>query len=88
MNTTTATKGLHMYFLADTLEAFMNILAPLWGQQAWVFPDATDRPLFDFERRLHGKQREYFGLGLHVLLSPHVRPSPETEESQRGPRSI
>jgi hypothetical protein len=34
-------------------------------------PDAPDKSLFDFKRWQHGRQGcEYFGLGLHVIVSP------------------
>lgn len=61
-----------MYFIAATFEKLVNVFAPVWGLSILVLPDATERSLFDFEYRSHRcnrRLREYFGLGLHFVVT-------------------
>ena len=64
-----------MQHFAGLLEAVLNVFAQRQGRSVWVLRDALARSPFDFERRRRGCEREYFGLGLHILVSRPTRSS-------------
>jgi hypothetical protein len=64
-----------MNYLAFILDIFLNSFTYLLRRDIIVLADAPDKSLFDFERWQHGRQGcEYFGLGLHVIVSPLEMP--------------
>ena len=64
-----------MNLLACALEMLLKFFAHLMGHDILIMPDAPDKSLFDFKRWQHGRQGcEYFGLGLHVIVSPQDAP--------------
>lgn len=77
-----------MSLFTGIIEFLLNTFSDLSGRNIWVFPDANGRRLFDFERRSHGCQTEYFGLGLHFLVSLEVRSKPSPVKIKQKPRSI
>jgi len=66
--------------LAFSLEMFFKLFAYLMRRDILILPDAPDKSLFDFKRWSHGQQGcEYFGLGLHLIVSPLRMPSKNKE---------
>lgn len=60
-----------MTLLAFLLDLFFKLFALLMGRDILILPDAPDKSLLDFKRVSHGPQGcEYFGLGLHLIVSP------------------
>ena len=60
-----------MDFLASSLTLFFKLFAYLVGRDILIQADAPDKSAFDFKRWSHGRQGcEYFGLGLHLVVSP------------------
>jgi hypothetical protein len=58
-------------FLAFVLTLFLKLFAYLLGRDILIQADAPDKSVFDFKRWSHGRQgSEYFGLGLHLIVSP------------------
>ena len=63
-----------MNLLMISLETVLNAFTWLVGKDVFILPDAPGRSLLDFERRPCGSQIcEYFGLGLHLIVSTHGR---------------
>jgi len=61
--------------LAFVLDLFFKFIAYLLGRDILILADAPDKSLFDFKRWSHGQQGcEYFGLGLHLIVSPRQMP--------------
>jgi hypothetical protein len=49
----------------------LAVLLYLVGWDLVILPDEPGKSFFDFKRWPHGRQGcEYFGLGLHVIVSP------------------
>lgn len=69
----TTSAELFMDFWTSSLERFLNLFAHLRGRHVIVMADAPSRKLLDWESRTDGANREYFGLGLHVIVSPSKR---------------
>ncbi len=66
-----------MQYLAFSL-TIIKVFAYLVGRDVLVMTDAPGKSLFDFKRWPHGRQGcEYFGLGLHVVVSRLRMPPPE-----------
>jgi hypothetical protein len=64
-----------MSYLAFILDIFLNYFAYLLKRDILILADAPDKSLFDFARWEHGRQGcEYFGLGLHLIVSPLEMP--------------
>lgn len=56
-------------------EVFSKIVSRLTGRNFLIMSDASDRSLFDFESRSSDAGGcEYFGLGLHVIVTPVHKP--------------
>lgn len=62
--------------LAFAFDQFFKFFAYLLGRDILILADAPDKSVFDFARLQHGRQGcEYFGLGLHLIVSPlEMRP--------------
>ena len=59
-----------MLQLSCLFETVLNRLSRLVGLDIFIEPDAPDKSLFDFESRHHGHHgSEYFGFGLHLVVS-------------------
>jgi hypothetical protein len=57
--------------VSSLFENILNIFLYLIGREIAIAADAPERSLCDFEKRRHAQDvDEYFGLGLHVILSP------------------
>jgi hypothetical protein len=57
--------------LSSWIENTLNIFLNLIGLEITIGADAPERSLYDFEKRVHAQDvHEYFGLGLHLILSP------------------
>jgi hypothetical protein len=53
------------------LESFLNTFLCFIRREITITSDAPERKWFDFEHRTHVKDvSEYFGLGLHLILTP------------------
>lgn len=65
-----------MTVLAFSLELFFKLFAFLLGRDILIQADAPDKSVFDFKHYSHGQQgHEYFGFGLHLIVSPlRMRP--------------
>ena len=67
-----------MQFLIFPLNLILRAFAYLIGRDILILTDAPDKSLFDFKRWQHGRQGcEYFGLGLHVVVSRLRMPPPK-----------
>jgi hypothetical protein len=75
-----------MNYLALILDKFLKSFAYLLRRDILILADAPDRSLFDFERRQHERQGcEYFGLGLHLIVSPlEISSTAETNMGNSG----
>lgn len=57
--------------MAYLLDIFLNMVSRLTGKHFLILSDSPGRSLFDFERRSNeAKVCEYFGLGLHLIVTP------------------
>ena len=57
--------------LSSMIESMLNAFLCLIRREITITSDAPERKLFDFEQRTHPQHvSEYFGLGLHLILTP------------------
>ena len=57
--------------LSSWVENTLNLFLHLIGWEITIDSDAPERSFYDFEKRVHAQDvHEYFGLGLHLILSP------------------
>jgi hypothetical protein len=64
-------KILTNFELSSGIEFVLNTFLYVIGRQITITSDAPDRSLCDFEKRMHAQDvHEYFGLGLHLIVSP------------------
>lgn len=60
-----------MHAIFFTIVGAIERVIRLFGVDVFTQLDTSGQGLFSFERRDHGKgDREYFGLGLHIVVSP------------------
>jgi len=56
---------------SSMIEFVLNTFLCLIGREITITSDAPQRNWFDFEKRTHAQDvSEYFGLGLHLILTP------------------